>query len=124
MDNERTFVHLSRAWYGPANLGRWSEYIDEVCFSPGRGELMMRWYQLGKDAAPRLEVFDDSWIGLWECKDVLEAMAEADSENIDPGEFCQLLLRLGFRDETPVDDERQADLERKVRELVAQERAR
>lgn len=123
-DDYRTFVHLSRAWYGPANI-RTDRYVDEVMlgFHLAGGEIAMRWYELSGRATPKLELFNDSFRALSQMPDLISALADADNVDFTPDEFCRLLVRLGFRDETPVDDERQASLEKKIRALVASERS-
>jgi hypothetical protein len=122
-DDYRAFIHLSRAWYAQANLAG-QKYVDEVWFTDGSGaELLVRWYALGGGApAPRLEVFDDSWAALARLSDVIVLLAEADGKNIPPDVFCRALVRAGFRDDTPIDDERKTSLEAKIRALVEVER--
>ena len=120
---ERTFIHLSRAWYGPANLGANTRYVDEVTLSD---DINVRWYALQDDRppAPKLEAFDDSWAALAKMGDLLAWMATQDNKSITPSDFCRALERLGFTDATPIDEERRADLARKVQELVDKERNR
>lgn len=123
MEDYRTFIHLSRAWYGPANI-RTNRYVDEVMlgFHLAGGEIAMRWYELSGKAVPKLELFNDSFRAFSQMPDLIAALADADNVDFTPGEFCFLLVRLGFRDETPVDEDRQAALEEKIRALVAAER--
>lgn len=124
MVDYRKFIHLGRAWYGPANLTV-DRYVDEIWFGFDEqpGELMMRWYQLGAGApSPRLEVFNDSFRVLMACSDMLEVLAEHNGKDFTPDEFCRLLLRLGFRDETPVDEERHESLKDKIQKLIESER--
>lgn len=103
----RAFYHLSEAWYADANL--WNAgYTDEVMIGfygangdeGTSGEFGVRWKQLGSHVTPRLEVYDDSWETLTHFKDVLEAMAEVDGEDITPRDFCQMLLSHGLKDLT------------------------
>jgi hypothetical protein len=99
------FVHLSRTWYAKHAL-RAGDIIDEVMFGfyygggGTSGEMSVRWSELGGAIVPRLEVYDDAWDALNEFKDVIEKMAEVDGENINPEQFCKILLSCGFRDDT------------------------
>lgn len=64
------------------------------------GEMSVKWHTLSGKYVPHLEVFDDAWSVLYSFADVLEAMAEEDNCNINPTEFCTILLRCGFKDLT------------------------
>lgn len=104
------FTHLSRAWYGKANLpGR--NYEDEVIFGfyapegGTSGEMGMRWVALTPPTAtPQLQVFCDGWSALGHFKDVIDRLAEVDSQDITPSQFCQILTECGFTDQTPEED--------------------
>jgi hypothetical protein len=108
---QRYFIHLKRAWYGDATL-RQVPYLDEVNFglkvraSPGTtGEMAVRWSQLGRLVAPRLEVFDDGWTTLSTFCDVLEQLGRVSAgtrRSINPAAFCALLESCGFVDLTPL----------------------
>jgi hypothetical protein len=67
------------------------------------GEMGMEWQQWIESHAghasrtsPRLVCYDDSWHALAQFKDVIDALAEVDNEDITPFEFCQILDRCGF----------------------------
>ena len=64
------------------------------------GEFAIRWEQLGGRSIPRLQAYDDSWSALVHFKDLLDAMASVDNENISPEQFCKLLVSLGIKDLT------------------------
>lgn len=119
----RGFSHVGRAWY--ASQLATERHIDEVMFGlycpdgGTSGEMAMRWYDLGRDKAPRLEAFDDAWSALAQFPDLIAALGEIDGRNITPEDFCRLLIRLGFRDDTPVDDEKRAKLEESLRRHIA-----
>lgn len=100
----RGFYHYSEAWYASGAPRR--EYVDEVMFGfyPDGGgtvgEMGVRWQMLGGKCVPQLQVYDDAWKVLATFKDVIDAMAKHDNENIQPKDFCALLLACGFRDMT------------------------
>lgn len=120
----REFYRLSRAWYGPATLST-AGYVDEIMLSgEDGGEIAIRWYELGKAFVPRLEVFDDAWRALAGLPELIAALGEANDKNVTPDAVCRLLVRLGFQDVTPVDDDKRADLEAKMIQLIAEARGR
>ncbi|SRR5258708_25182089 len=103
----KTYIHVAEAWYAKSNLET-ADYVDEVefgFFSPDggtSGEMGVCWYEgFGAKPAPRLECYDDAWHALAQFKDVIDAMAEVDEQDITPKEFCQLLDHCGFVDGTP-----------------------
>lgn len=110
------FTHLSRAWYGPANLPalRKDGVVDQVGFGlyfadgGSSGEMCMSWHWLVGDEAgvARLEAFADSFalLGRPEFKRLLARLAKApkaDAERMTPAAFCALLKECGFEDATP-----------------------
>lgn len=118
----RAFYQLSRAWYAP-HTRKFDKYLDEIMigfYSPDggtSGEFCMRWYDLGKYIAPKLEAFDDSWHAFAQCSDLIAALAERDGQNITPSQCCDLLLSLGFVDRTPIDDDKRAAAEKLMNTL-------
>lgn len=67
--------------------------------SPGGGvygEFIVVWVMLNNRLVPKLEAFDDSWRVLSCFSDLLDKLAEVDSENILPNEFIEILNSLGF----------------------------
>lgn len=105
---KRGFYHLSKAWYNKVALEK-AKYKDEVLFGiycdegGTDGEMSVRWYDLANKSTPKLECFDDAWLVLSQLKDVIDEMAKVDSQDINPEEFCRLLLRCGFEDLTPTE---------------------
>lgn len=103
----KQYIHVSEAWYADTSLAS-NDYEDEVTFgfySPDggtSGEMGMRWYQLchDKGLTPRLEVFGDAWHAL-SCLNIIDALADLDETDITPKQFCELLDRCGFVDDTP-----------------------
>lgn len=105
---KRQFYHLSKAWY--KNIPEIRDYVDEVMFGlyyeddGCEGEMCIRWYNLGKEIipTPQLEVFDGSFKVLNKFKDIIQKLSEYDDKNIQPNEFCRLLIECGFKDMTPI----------------------
>lgn len=100
------FSHLSRAWYGKANLAlERDRVVDCVHFgfySPEGGtsrEMTMEWVMIDKPT-PRLKVFNDAWHTLYQFQDVLQRLAEVDDQHISPEDFCAILRECGFQDDT------------------------
>jgi hypothetical protein len=106
---KRQFVHLSRAWYGKANLVNFkcTDRIQIGFYSDGggtSGEFIIEWKPLCGKETPCLHVFDDAWDALYRFSDVLAKMAERDSEDITPREMCKLLVSCGVEDATPEEE--------------------
>jgi len=110
IEDIKGFYHLSRSWYGEANLihMRKDGIMDSITFgyycSDGgtSGEMSMKWHNLRNNNCPsaRLEVFEDSFHALGQFKDLIDKLAEVDSEEIQPKDFCDILLSCGFKDLT------------------------
>ena len=66
------------------------------------GEFIFEWIPLSNGEKPwaKLKSFDDSWSALLECRDMLEMMKEIDGQNIQEPEFCEMLKKLGYKDDT------------------------
>jgi hypothetical protein len=98
----RGFYHHAEAYY--AKNAPLQDAEDEIMvgFYDGgtSGEFAIRWEQLGGRSVPQLQAYDDSWSALVHFKDLLDAMASIDSENISPEKFCKLLVSLGIKDLT------------------------
>lgn len=106
----KSYVRLSEAWYYRREL-RSPDVTDEVSFgyrhSEGGtlGEMAIQWTCLdGGKPALCLITYNDAWAALATFKDVIDAMAEVDSERITPRQFCAILDQCGFIDETPRKD--------------------
>lgn len=71
------------------------------CAPEGFGELSMRWYQYGEAGLliPKLEVYGESLRLMWKMRNVINATWRK-SPSISPEEFCELLLKMGFKDLT------------------------
>ena len=63
----RGFVHSSAAWYWPAIARTKTDTVDEVMFGDypagggTRGEMAVRWVQLGGRPVPKLECYGDAF---------------------------------------------------------------
>lgn len=64
------------------------------------GEMCMTWVVLNNKYTPKLECFDDAWSALSIFPDLIQKMAEVDSEDITDTQFVQMLLECGFKDLT------------------------
>jgi len=101
----KSFVQLSKAWYGKFNLGE-SDCIDEVTFGfyapegETSGEMAMKWIDLSGEIVPKLVVFSDGWSALSNFHDLIDLLGQHDNEDPTPEEFCNLLLQCGFVDKT------------------------
>jgi hypothetical protein len=115
----RSFVHCSEAYYHKA-LGFSGDTVDEVYFGLScggggtHGEMVMNWSPLGGKNVPQLRVFDDGWPILASFPDLLKELATVGAESISdvsitPKEFCEILIRCGFKDDTQREDPRPAE---------------
>lgn len=106
------FVHLSRAWYGPANLANAGDLVDEVTFGfystdgDTSGEMSVKWVLLANRPAAKLVCFYDGFSALAQFKDVIDCLPEFDSMpegGMTPEQFCAVLRGCGFIDRTRED---------------------
>jgi hypothetical protein len=96
------FVRGSQSWDAASAL---ANCVERVCISvpgtqqaPRRGELVVEWRAVGE--RPELRVSQEGWALLaTEFSGLLRHMVRLDS-GVSPDEFCALLLRLGFVDQT------------------------
>lgn len=106
-DFVRGFHVTAEAWYSksPSTAPDKPEIMFGLYAISGgtRGEMSIKWHELAGKSVPRLEVFDDGWKVLYTFADVLEAMANEDNRNITPKQFCDILMRCGFKDLTERD---------------------
>lgn len=70
------------------------------------GEMSMVWVDIGygESYTPQLKVFDDGWSALGLFTDLIQKLAEQDSENITEEQFCTILDQCGFKDLTTYED--------------------
>lgn len=115
-----SFAHSYR-WVAEVRLG-----LDHV--DPENGcdfEFMIRWYRLGDQCVPRIEMFGDAWSALAAWPDVFTWLAG--QRDIAPGSLVRALRDMGFVDYYEGREERRPrlapnaeridDLERRLAEL-------
>ncbi len=104
-NTERAFYWSNRAWYAKANYITNSEITFGLYGKEGSGgttgEMVMRWHDLGGKWTARLECFEDAWSALASFTDLIQALGQHDSEEIDETGFVNLLKLCGFKDLTP-----------------------
>lgn len=101
---ERGFTIRSEAWYGK-HLNE-PETLDKIMvgmYHPEggtTGEFGICWTMIGRDATPRLEVFNDAWDALQRFGDMLAWMASVDDKHVTPQQFAEALRGMGVKDLT------------------------
>lgn len=101
----RSFSHHNESYYAkslPLSQGVVDDiYFGLSCGGGGtHGEMKMEWTELGGRSVPQLKVYDDAWGVLASFTDLLTEMASVTDDNITPKEFCEMLIRCGFKDTT------------------------
>lgn len=78
----------------------WINYWNEE--TKIQGELSIVWYDLLCDMLiPKLEVFEDTWLALYQYgQDFLKMLAENNNKNLTKEEMKSKLLEIGFVDKT------------------------
>ena len=74
----------------------WIVHWDEE--TKKQADFGIMWYDLHADVLiPKLEVFEDSWLALYQYgQDFLKMLAENDNKNLTKEEMKSKLLELGF----------------------------
>src|SRR5208337_1357859 len=114
----RGFVHAGEAYYSRI-IDFSGDTVDEVCFGLScgdggtHGEMTMKWSPLSGKIIPLLHVYDDAWGVLASFTDLLAELAKVScsfmgDKRITPKEFCAILIRCGFKDDTVREDPRPA----------------
>lgn len=71
-----------------------------------KAEMCMTWEVIENEPTPRLKIYSDGFCLLGESafKELLNELNSLEDHQIAPNEFCNLLIRLGFRDmsDTPL----------------------
>ena len=110
--SKRQYIIVSQAWYATPCLDN-ARFVDEILIMVNKtenpddgfvGEFAIRWYNLGGGiVAPKLEVFDDAWMALGTCRDLLTefAMSGMNKTNHSLREIVDVLEKCGFVDVTP-----------------------
>ena len=113
---ERGFTIRSEAWYGK-RLNE-PDTLDEIMvgmYHPEggtTGEFGILWTMIGREATPRLEVFNDAWDALQRFGDLLAWMASVDDKHISPQAFADALRGMGVEDLTERHNSRTSPAER------------
>lgn len=104
----RGFTWVSKAHYADSAL-KGMAYEDVfnlgVYHEDGgtSGEFTISWYRLRGELAAQLEIFEDAFeVAIHVCSDLMSALAELDHKNPQPQDVYDLLIKLGFRDRTPL----------------------
>lgn len=106
MKNKRTYVQLSRAWYGALILEDYAKQViptvDQISIMVHGQEFMISWKRLDMTGdAPQLEVFSIAWNVLVNyCADLLKELAKVAFALPSPDTIVSILDRLGFEDKT------------------------
>lgn len=109
MSNAPFFTHLSQAWYAEANL-KHLEFVDEIMLGDDgiEGEFAIRWYELGGQIVPRLEVFSDSWELLAHSNKLIDLIYQIQFSRprveATPFVVAQVLRDSGWEDRTPTEN--------------------
>lgn len=104
---KRGFYWTSQAWYSESLQDDMKHRISFGLYVPNDGtcgEACMHWIDIGNrgnNYTARLEAFEDSWQMLASVPDLITRLGELDGENISEEHFVQILLELGFEDQTP-----------------------
>lgn len=107
----KAFTHTGEAWYADTALK--GNVVDQIIIGyylprgGTGGEFSIEWIDLGlicKQPTPCLKAYDDGWDTLWCFRDLLEALAKLNDERTPPEQICELLISLGFRDNTVRED--------------------
>ena len=68
-----------------------------------QADFSIQWYDLhdADTLIPKLEVFEDSWLALYQCgQDFLKMLAKNDNKRLSKEEMKSKLLEIGFVDKT------------------------
>lgn len=103
----KAFTCLSRQEYFDAKAPYMKGLVDVVIFgnfdSEGNGceyEAKMKWVVIESKTSPRLCIFHDAFIILDEHKELIDEIKKLHRKYFSPDDFCRLLLRLGYKDQS------------------------
>jgi len=100
-EQQITFTHFSKAWYAQSVVLE-KNVVDVINISDGKGgDISIKWVDLGRKIAPRLDVFDDAWGILFSQPELLEALSNFDSRSPSAERVKEQLVNLGYKDITP-----------------------
>lgn len=100
----KSYVQLTKAWYGDDNLKLSKGLIDEVCvfIDDETDEIVISWKWLNNSISCEILMFDSSWSAFKKCPELFLALAELKNEDSspEPDDVCAVLKKLGFKDKT------------------------
>ena len=107
---EKTFIQLSRAWYGKTCLDTYGDTSDEVSIiletEDRLLEFSIRWLDIGAHGRyPRLQIYDDAWIVFRLLPDLFDELSQLQDKSPSPEQICGLLEELHFEDATKEEKE-------------------
>ena len=128
-DGTKSFYLPGRAYYAES-IGHKDEEIMISYSAKGggsHGEFRIRWIDLSGNLIPQLQIFDDAWLVLYLMPELIEALAEVDSKDLSIQQIIDILLKIGFKDQTlykqpseEIDDIQKRDLQDKKESLLKQ----
>jgi len=101
------FIHTGEAWYAKTVL--FGDILDSISigwYCPGggtSGEFNVVWSSVGGKPCPRLRLFSDAWDCFATMPELFSTLANYDDVDLTPQELRDLLLALGYKDDTPRD---------------------
>ena len=106
---KRSYIQLSRAWYGETCLkamqDRTLHVVDDVTIQVETKEkyheAFIKWHLLNGEPRPQFTAYDDAWAIFRLAPDLFDELARRQDKNPTPEEICQLLEELHFEDVTP-----------------------
>jgi len=108
---KRTYIQLSRAWYGKTCITAYSKLsapvVDEISIKAGGSEFVISWKRVvDLEDVSELQVFDEAWgILVNDCADLLKELALLADTAPSPDCIAEVLEGLGFEDKTQEKEE-------------------
>ena len=97
-----TFTQFSKAFYATSQILE-KNVVDIISITDGQGgELSIKWIDLGRQIAPRLDAFDDAWGLLFSQPELLEALSSLNNKTPNTEQVIEQLISLGYEDVTPI----------------------
>lgn len=105
--NQKSFIVLSKSWYGPANLQMMAKdrIFEEIHLGvdDSIADITLHWMNLtDKIVGIKLEIFDDGWKCFEKCPELFKLLSDCANKNVSPEFLTKKLLKLGFVDKTRV----------------------
>lgn len=101
-EQQITFTQFSKAFYATTLILE-KNVVDIISITDGQGgELSIKWIDLGRQIAPRLDAFDDAWGLLFSQPELLEALSSLNDKTPNTEQVIEQLISLGYEDVTPI----------------------